>query len=103
MTVMKSIIYKSAQEVVTEEKALPEIAGDEVLIKVAYAGICGSDMFIYQGVHPRAKAPLVMGHEFSGLIEKGHPTLPKGTPVTVYPATLLRPVRTVQEWLSVRL
>ncbi|MDR3413205.1 MAG: alcohol dehydrogenase catalytic domain-containing protein [Formivibrio sp.] len=82
---MKSIVYNSAQEVAVEQKAMPEIAPGEVLIKVAYAGVCGSDMNIYQGMHPRAKAPLIMGHEFSGTIEKGHPTLPKGTPVTVYP------------------
>ena len=82
---MKSIIYKGAGEVVSEEKAVPAPGAGEVLIKVAYAGICGSDMFIYQGTHPRAQAPLVMGHEFSGVIEAGHPTLAKGTPVTVYP------------------
>ena len=82
---MKSIQYKNAQEVEVGEKALPEVGPGEVLIKVAYAGVCGSDMIIYQGVHPRAKPPLVMGHEFSGTIEKGHRTLPKGTPVTVYP------------------
>ncbi len=82
---MKSIVYQSAQDVTFEQKSVPEIASGEVLIKVAYVGVCGSDMNIYQGAHPRAKAPLVMGHEFSGTIEKGHPTLPKGTPVTVYP------------------
>ena len=82
---MKSIIYNGAGEVVSEEKAVPAPGAGEVLIKVAYAGICGSDMFIYQGTHPRAQAPLVMGHEFSGVIEAGHPTLAKGTPVTVYP------------------
>ena len=82
---MKSIQYKAAQQVACEEKAVPEVGPGEVLIKVAYAGVCGSDMIIYQGVHPRAKAPLVLGHEFSGTIEKGHSTLPPGTPVTVYP------------------
>jgi len=82
---MKSIVYQSAQEITVEDKAMPEIAAGEVLIKVAYVGVCGSDMNIYQGVHPRAKAPLVMGHEFSGTIVAGHPTLAKGTPVTVYP------------------
>ena len=82
---MKSIQYKSTQTVEVGEKALPEVGPGEVLIKVAYAGVCGSDMIIYQGVHPRAKAPLVMGHEFSGTIVKGHSTLPAGTPVTVYP------------------
>ena len=82
---MKSIVYQKAQDVTFEQKPVPEIATGEVLIKVAYVGVCGSDMNIYQGVHPRAKAPLVMGHEFSGTIVKGHPTLPEGTPVTVYP------------------
>jgi len=82
---MKSIQYKDAKQVEVGEKAMPEIGPGEVLIKVAYAGVCGSDMIIYQGVHPRAKAPLVMGHEFSGTIVKGHSTLPAGTPVTVYP------------------
>jgi 2-desacetyl-2-hydroxyethyl bacteriochlorophyllide A dehydrogenase len=82
---MKSIVYNSAQDVSFEQKSIPEIAAGEVLIKVAYVGVCGSDMNIYQGAHPRAKAPLVMGHEFSGTVVKGHPMLPPGTPVTVYP------------------
>ena len=69
---MKSILYKGAHEVAAESKSIPEPGEGEVLIRVAYVGVCGSDMNIYQGVHPRAKAPLVMGHEFSGLIEKGH-------------------------------
>jgi 2-desacetyl-2-hydroxyethyl bacteriochlorophyllide A dehydrogenase len=82
---MKSIVYRNPREIVVEDKAVPEIGPGEVLVKVAYVGVCGSDMYIYSGMHPRAKAPLVMGHEFSGTIVKGHPTLPPGTPVTVYP------------------
>jgi (R,R)-butanediol dehydrogenase / meso-butanediol dehydrogenase / diacetyl reductase len=82
---MKSIQYKDVQQIEVGEKAIPDIGPGEVLIKVAYAGICGTDMIIYQGMHPRAKAPLVMGHEFSGTIVQGHSTLPAGTPVTVYP------------------
>ena len=75
---MKSIVYEGTQQVVATQRPIPEVGEGEVLIKVAYAGICGSDMFIYQGTHPRAQAPLIMGHEFSGVIEKGHPTLAKG-------------------------
>jgi 2-desacetyl-2-hydroxyethyl bacteriochlorophyllide A dehydrogenase len=82
---MKSIIWKDVREVTVEPRPVPEIKDGEALIKVAYAGICGSDMNIYQGAHPRAKAPLIMGHEFSGTIEKGHPTLRPGTHVTIYP------------------
>jgi threonine dehydrogenase-like Zn-dependent dehydrogenase len=42
-------------------------------------------MMIYFGKHPRAKAPLILGHEFSGYIASKHPILPEGTLVTVYP------------------
>jgi (R,R)-butanediol dehydrogenase/meso-butanediol dehydrogenase/diacetyl reductase len=78
-------VYRNPHEVVVEDKPMPEIAAGEVLVKVAYVGICGTDLNIFQGAHPRAKAPLIMGHEFAGTIVKGHPTLPEGTPVTVYP------------------
>ena len=82
---MKSIVYGGTQSIRIEDKPVPEVGDGEVLIKVAYVGVCGSDMNIYQGMQPRAKAPLVMGHEFSGVIEKGSADWPRGTPVTVYP------------------
>ena len=65
---MKSIRYWAKEEIRYDDIPKPVIAGDEALIKVAFSGICGSDMFIYSGKHPRAKAPLVLGHEFSGTI-----------------------------------
>ncbi|MDN5361897.1 MAG: L-iditol 2-dehydrogenase [Moorella sp. (in: firmicutes)] len=40
----------------------------QVLLKVAYAGICGSDMHIYSGAIEFKKYPLVPGHEISGTI-----------------------------------
>lgn len=82
---MKAIIYKSPNEVVCEEIDKPVLNDNEVLIKVSHAGICGSDLNIYLGVHPRAKAPLVMGHEFSGYIVDGDDQLPTGTKVCVRP------------------
>ncbi|WP_263770531.1 alcohol dehydrogenase catalytic domain-containing protein, partial [Propionivibrio soli] len=68
---MKSIEYQGVQAVKVGERAIPEVGPGEVLIKVAYVGVCGSDMIIYQGVHPRAQAPLIMGHEFAGTIVQG--------------------------------
>ncbi|MFZ5945711.1 MAG: zinc-dependent alcohol dehydrogenase [Bacillota bacterium] len=53
-------------ELVNTEK--PAIAADEVLIKVAYGGICGSDIHIYHGNNERVKYPLIACHEFSGEI-----------------------------------
>lgn len=82
---MKSIVYNNPLEVILADKPVPQIADGEALIKVSHVGICGTDLNIFQGAHPRAKAPLIMGHELAGTIEKGHPTLPKGAPVTIYP------------------
>lgn len=42
---------------------------NEVLIKVAYTGICGTDIHGFKGEYDRLKTPLVLGHEFSGVVE----------------------------------
>jgi L-iditol 2-dehydrogenase len=47
---------------------LPEIAQDELLVKVAACGICGSDVHGYDGSSGRRIPPLVMGHEAAGLV-----------------------------------
>lgn len=64
---MKALVWTEKEKVVMEERAIPDYNG-KVLIKVAYAGICGSDVSIYLGKHPRAKTPLIMGHEFTGTV-----------------------------------
>ena len=65
---MKALVWTEKEKVVMEERPIPDYAG-KLLIKVAYAGICGSDVSIYLGKHPRAKTPLIMGHEFTGTVE----------------------------------
>ena len=45
---------------------IPEPGQGELLIKVAVAGICGSDMPIYRGKAPWLKTPRIPGHEWSG-------------------------------------
>ena len=64
---MKALVWTGSGQMEIREKEMPDYSG-KVLIKVAYAGICGSDTSIYLGKHPRAKAPLVTGHEFSGTV-----------------------------------
>lgn len=71
---MKAVVYCDKEEIRYMDIPQPVISEGEVLVKIAYAGICGSDLFIYSGMHPRAKAPLIMGHEFTGVIAE----LPKG-------------------------
>lgn len=67
-----------------------ELAPDEVLIRVAACGVCGTDVHIYHGdkgsaqVHP----PVILGHELAGVIEKagsGVTQVAVGDHVTVDP------------------
>ncbi|ROS21093.1 Zn-dependent oxidoreductase [Raoultella terrigena] len=66
---MKSIVIRQPNELVIEERVLPEPAAGEVRVKVQLAGICGSDSHIYRGHNPFAKYPRVIGHEFFGTID----------------------------------
>ena len=68
--VMKALVYTEPEKVEVREVAIPEPKQGQVKIKVKYCGICGSDIGIFTGKHPRAKAPLVLGHEFIGTIEE---------------------------------
>jgi threonine dehydrogenase-like Zn-dependent dehydrogenase len=73
------------------EQAQPSVGTDEVLIKVAFAGICGSELSGYLGHNALRVPPLVMGHEFAGeLVAVGDAaaeqrSLAEGQPVTVNP------------------
>jgi threonine dehydrogenase-like Zn-dependent dehydrogenase len=67
---MKVGIYVSKTKAVMQQKEKPVIKEGEALVKVSDAGICGTDMVVYFGKHPRAQAPLIMGHEFSGVVEE---------------------------------
>lgn len=66
---MKSIVVKRPNELVIEEREIPQPKKGEVRVKVILAGICGSDSHIYGGHNPFAKYPRVIGHEFFGMID----------------------------------
>ncbi|MDX6042167.1 Zn-dependent oxidoreductase [Scandinavium lactucae] len=66
---MKSIVIRQPNELVIEDRDIPQPAVGEVRVKVKLAGICGSDSHIYRGHNPFAKYPRVIGHEFFGVID----------------------------------
>ena len=55
-----------------QEEDIPQIAPNEILIRVKATGICGSDLVYYYGESPLdtkdGKGPLILGHEFSGVV-----------------------------------
>ncbi|MEO8288691.1 MAG: zinc-binding dehydrogenase [Chloroflexota bacterium] len=51
------------------EMPLPEITPDQVLLKVAAVGICGSDLEMYHHkITFPVNPPVILGHEFSGIV-----------------------------------
>jgi len=65
---MKALVYTGKDKLEIKEQPDPRPEPGEALIRVKTAGICGSDLSILAGKHPRAEAPLIMGHEFCGEI-----------------------------------
>lgn len=85
---MKTLVYAAPEKVEIREMAVPEPQEGQVRIKVKYCGICGSDIGIFTGKHPRAQAPLVLGHEFIGTIDAingGSGKFKVGDRVSAYP------------------
>jgi (R,R)-butanediol dehydrogenase/meso-butanediol dehydrogenase/diacetyl reductase len=68
MKTMLAARYFGPDHVETEEILLPEIGDGEALVEVEACGFCGSDLNIVAGTHPRARAPLTLGHELAGRI-----------------------------------
>ena len=66
---MKALVFKGPKHFDVEMVPVPEINQDEILVKVRYGGVCGTDNRIYQGTKV-IQAPRITGHEFSGTIEE---------------------------------
>ena len=64
---MRVAMYYNNHDVRIEEKPVPEIGPDELLVKVVASGVCGSDVLEW---YRAPKAPLVLGHEIAGEIVK---------------------------------
>jgi alcohol dehydrogenase len=67
---MKALVYTRPNEVQLQERPDPALEEGEVVLRIAAAGICGSDMHAYHGHDPRRKPGLVLGHEFAATIEQ---------------------------------
>jgi (R,R)-butanediol dehydrogenase/meso-butanediol dehydrogenase/diacetyl reductase len=65
---MQAGVYSGVENLKLQEWPKPELDRGEMLVKVRYAGICGTDMLIHAGKHPRVVPPRVLGHEIFGTV-----------------------------------
>ena len=66
---MRAAVITSPNHMEMQELSVPVPTGDEALIRIIYTGICGSDVHIYKGESSKAKQNVIVGHEYSGVIE----------------------------------
>ncbi|EMG48015.1 ucsI Medium chain reductase/dehydrogenase ucsI [Candida maltosa Xu316] len=65
---MKAIVFHGPYDIRTEERPTPKIINpDDVLIKVKYSGLCGTDLHSYRG-HIKGPIGTILGHEFVGTV-----------------------------------
>lgn len=66
---MKAAVLESYNHFSWKEVPDPVLKPDEVLVRIKFASICGTDMHIFPGdFHPRTPVPFIPGHEMGGVV-----------------------------------
>ncbi len=69
---MRAAVLTDIRTIQVQEVPTPKPKPDEVLIRVRFAGVCGSEVHIFIGTHPSRKPPAILGHEMVGeIVEVG--------------------------------
>ncbi len=67
---MKAVVFHKPGDMRVDSVPDPKIErDDDIILRVTATAVCGSDLHIYNGFLPQ-KDPLVMGHEFMGVVEE---------------------------------
>jgi len=89
---VKAVAFAGPGRLEVREVPEPQLASGEVLIDIAYCGVCGSDLHEYASQAPSMRAAgifqPVMGHEFTGVVSElgpGVDSFKVGDPVVVHP------------------
>ncbi len=68
---MKAAFYKGGSKFYIGENEAVKPAAGEVMLNVAYCGVCGTDVHIYHGdLDKRVVPPQVIGHEASAIVKE---------------------------------
>jgi len=84
---MKALVLHAVGDMRLEERPNPRPAAEQVLVRVAFCGVCGSDIprIFVKGTY---RFPTICGHEFSGTVESlgaGVDAFKRGDKVTAFP------------------
>lgn len=72
---MKAAVLRGVHDLRLEELPDPRLTDDEVLIRVKAAGVCGTDVHMWEGTNTEGTFPFIPGHEWAGeVVEVGKGT-----------------------------
>jgi 2-desacetyl-2-hydroxyethyl bacteriochlorophyllide A dehydrogenase len=66
---MRALLCPRPHELTLVERPKPEVAPRSALVRLRRAGVCGTDLHIFEGTQPYFAYPRVIGHELSGEVE----------------------------------
>lgn len=69
---MKALVYTNTKMSEVWDVEPPVANENQVLVDIAFCGICGSDMHAWHGHDERRMPPLVLGHEAVGTVRTGN-------------------------------
>ncbi|MDR0520363.1 MAG: alcohol dehydrogenase catalytic domain-containing protein [Planctomycetaceae bacterium] len=67
---MQAVVYHAPGDIRVEDIPKPVCKEGELLVHVDACAVCGTDLKSKHHGNPRIKAPLPMGHEFTGIVEE---------------------------------
>jgi threonine dehydrogenase-like Zn-dependent dehydrogenase len=91
MAKTKSWVLTEPRKMAPQEFDIPDVGSGDLLLKVKVTCICGSDPHRYLNDDGKARYPLILGHEYAGVVEKIGPDAKRiygvdaGDPITVEP------------------
>jgi len=65
----RAVVYHAPGDIRVEEIPIPPCGPGEVRVQVDACAVCGSDLKAWQSGNPRIRPPMVIGHEFTGIVE----------------------------------
>jgi (R,R)-butanediol dehydrogenase / meso-butanediol dehydrogenase / diacetyl reductase len=82
---VRALTWLGSDKVAVTNVPPPDPRAGWAVVTVAYTGLCGTDLHICQGDHPRARPGIILGHEVAGRLRDPARGWPAGTPVLVNP------------------
>lgn len=65
---MRALVYEGPWQMSLREVPPPAPGPDDAIVAVQAVGICGSDVHGFMGLTGRRTPPMIMGHEFGGVV-----------------------------------